>query len=55
MHIGKICRHTSLNEFTNDVFCSIDKPKTKVGAIFIDFTKAFDNILIGPLIAEAFS
>ncbi|CAL8083264.1 unnamed protein product [Orchesella dallaii] len=36
--------HTALTKFTNDVFSSIDKPKTKVGAIYIDFSKAFDSI-----------
>lgn len=36
--------HTALKELTNDIFKSIDNPSTKVGAVFIDFSKAFDSI-----------
>ncbi|CAL8076821.1 unnamed protein product [Orchesella dallaii] len=36
--------HSALSILTNDIFKSIDKPKQKVGAIFIDFRKAFDSV-----------
>jgi len=36
--------HTALTKFTNNIFKSIEKTKNKVGAIFIDFSKAFDSI-----------
>jgi len=36
--------HTALTKFSNDVISNIDKRSTKMGAIFIDFSKAFDSI-----------
>ncbi|CAL8119367.1 unnamed protein product [Orchesella dallaii] len=42
--------NTALRVFTNFIYDEIDKPRTKVGAIFIDFTKAFDSISHSKLI-----
>jgi len=36
--------HTALTILINDIYKAIEKPKTKVGAVFIDFTKAFDSL-----------
>jgi len=41
--IGKSCQ-TAMYKFTKDVYEAIDKPNFKVGAIFIDLTKAFDSV-----------
>jgi len=40
---GKSC-HTALPEFTNNVYKGIDNTKGKVGAVFIDMSKAFDSV-----------
>ncbi len=36
---NKSC-HSALEILTDDIYTAIDKPKTKVGAIFIDFFKS---------------
>jgi len=43
-YIKEMSCNTALSEFTQFMYEGINKPKGKVGAVFIDMSKAFDSV-----------